>query len=199
MKELKNFVLATHNKDKLKEFQAFLQEFNVELKSLDDFNIGDIPETGTTLKDNALIKAETVYNKLKQPVISDDTGLEIEYLDNAPGVYSARFAGENCSYQDNVHKVLKLMKNVPDNERNAVFKTVLCIYFSPDEIYYLEGICKGVILKKQRGENGFGYDPVFFYPEYDKTFAEMDLKTKNEISHRGKALQKLYDFLKEKY
>ena len=182
-------VIATHNKDKLKELKKALSTFNVELLDLSDFpEIGDIEETGITLKENAFIKAQHVNEITKLPAIADDTGLEVDYLDGAPGVYSARFAGENCNYMDNVKKMLKLMKGVEKNNRQASFRTVIA-FFDGNQELYSEGEVKGFISQDIKGLGGFGYDSIFYIPDERKTFAEMTLEEKNIISHRGKAIQ----------
>ena len=182
-------VIATHNKDKLKELKKALSTFNVELLDLSDFpEIGDIEETGTTLKENAFIKAQYVNKITNLPTIADDTGLEVNFLNGAPGVYSARFAGEGCSYMDNVQKMLKSMDGVEKSNRQASFKTVIAFYDGSKELYS-EGEVKGFINQKIKGLGGFGYDSIFYVPDERKTFAEMTLEEKNIISHRGRAIQ----------
>ena len=181
-------VIATHNKDKLKELKKGLIDLNVEIIDLSSFpDIGEIVEDGKTLKENALIKAKCVYQKTGIPTIADDTGLEVDFLDGKPGVYTARFAGENCSYMDNVNKMLKVMKNVEDHKRTAIFKTVIAFVDSKTELFS-EGEVKGLISKKIKGLAGFGYDPIFYVQEERKTFAEMTIEKKNIISHRGRAI-----------
>jgi len=182
-------VIATHNKDKLKELKKALSDFSIELLDLSYFpEIGDIEETGTTLKENAFIKAQCVNELTGLPAIADDTGLEVDFLDGAPGVYSARFAGEECSYIDNVNKMLKLMKNVKNENRTAIFKTVIAFFDGKQELYS-EGEVKGLISPEIKGLGGFGYDSIFYIPDERKTFAEMTLEEKNIISHRGRAIQ----------
>ena len=182
-------VIATHNKDKLKELKKALSDFSIELLDLSYFpEIGDIEETGATLKENAFIKAQCVNKLTGLPAIADDTGLEVDFLDGAPGVYSARFAGEECSYIDNVNKMLKLMKNVKNENRTAIFKTVIAFFDGKQELYS-EGKVKGLISPEIKGLGGFGYDSIFYIPDERKTFAEMTLEEKNIISHRGRAIQ----------
>ena len=188
-------LLATHNRDKEKELQKSLEDTNVEICSLFDFpEIGDIEETGKTLLENSLLKARTVFNITDIPTIADDTGLEVDFLDGAPGVYSARYAGEKVSYQDNVNKLLLELDGVPYNKRTAKFRTVIS-YIDIKQELWTEGHIDGVISDNIRGDKGFGYDPVFFVPHIGKTFAELSSAQKNKISHRGIALQKLRKIL----
>ena len=186
-----DIVLATHNKDKQIELSKALNTKDVNILSLEDFpHIGDIIEYGETLEQNALIKAQMVYEITGLPSISDDTGLEIDALNGKPGVYSARYAGEDCSYMDNVNKVLKMMSKVPLDLRAAQFKTVMAFVSNKMELVS-EGSVKGLITKEPKGIGGFGYDPVFYVPEMMKTFAEMTIEEKNKISHRGQATRNM--------
>jgi len=188
-------ILATHNRDKEKELQNSLQGINVEICSLFDFpEIGDIEETGTTLLENSLLKARTVFDITGIPTIADDTGLEVDFLDGAPGVYSARYAGNNVSYQDNVNKLLIELDGVPHEKRKAKFRTVVTYIDKNDELW-TEGHIDGIISESIIGDGGFGYDPIFFVPHIGKTFAELSSAEKNKISHRGIALQKLRKIL----
>ena len=192
-----NIVVATHNMDKCKEILSELSDLNVSLKTLKEYpEIGEIEETGTTLEENALIKVREVYAATGLPSMGDDTGLEVDALDGEPGVYSARFAGENCSYQDNVNKMLKEMQNVLDLERGAQFRTVVAYKDSKRELI-CEGIVKGNITTEIKGFGGFGYDPLFYIPEYKKTFAEMTMEEKSKISHRGIAIRGMVQLLKD--
>ena len=192
-----NIVVATHNMDKCKEILSELSDLNVSLKTLKEYpEIGEIEETGTMLEENALIKVREVYAATGLPSMGDDTGLEVDALDGEPGVYSARFAGENCSYQDNVNKMLKEMQNVPDLERGAQFRTVVAYKDSKRELI-CEGIVKGNITTEIKGFGGFGYDPLFYIPEYKKTFAEMTMEEKSKISHRGIAIRGMVQLLKD--
>ena len=154
----------------------------------------DIVEDGTTLEENANIKADFVTNNYHVDCFADDTGLEVEALNGAPGVYSARYAGEHCSYQDNVDKMLAAMKGMTN--RKAAFRTVIALNLEGKK-YSFEGRCDGRISEAQRGGEGFGYDPIFVPDGFDQTFAELGHSVKNEISHRGRATQKLIAFLKE--
>ena len=186
-------VIATHNKDKLKElFNAFkVDDLDVDLLSLDDFpDISEIEETGSTLTENALIKAREVHSITKLPTISDDTGLEVDALHGKPGVYTARYAGENCSYYDNINKLLHDLEKVPMPNRTAKFKTIIA-FVDKDCEFTAEGIAEGIILRTMIGDNGFGYDPVFFIPNEKKTFAEMTIDEKELHSHRGKAIKQM--------
>ena len=192
-------VIATHNQDKLKEIQREIDGFKWEVVSLSAFpEILEIVEDGKTLAENALIKAREVFKKTGLPTISDDTGLEVDALDGAPGVYTARYAGEDCSYEDNVNKMLKDMHKVPMPNRTAVFKTVM-VFKDENEELIVEGVVKGIISRETRGEDGFGYDPIFYVPENNKTFAEMTMSEKNKISHRGNAIRNLINELKSCY
>ncbi|NDV16995.1 non-canonical purine NTP diphosphatase [Muricauda sp. TY007] len=187
-------VFATHNDHKLKEVQQLLPE-NIELLSLKDIECFDeIPETGDTLEENAKIKADFVTQTHGLNCFSDDTGLLVDALDGAPGVYSARYAGEQKSAKDNMAKLLSKLKG--ENDRAAHFKTVIHLNLQGNS-YSFEGIVEGVITEAECGSGGFGYDPIFKPNGFDKTFGELPSETKNAISHRGRAIQKLVDFLKK--
>ena len=184
-------VLATHNPDKQAEMNAVLSNLGLDVIGLDQYpEIDDIPENGTTLLENALIKARAVHLKTGFPALADDTGLEVDALHGAPGVYSARFAGENATYQDNVKKLLSVMAGVSRQNRTARFRTVVALIDSDTELW-TEGIIEGLITRDQRGVGGFGYDPIFEAADTGKTFSEMSTSQKNEISHRARALQKM--------
>lgn len=190
-------VIGTHNKDKLKELMlAFkLEDLNIELLSLDSFpEIGDIPETGKTLEENALIKAREVNRITNLPALSDDTGLEVDALHGAPGVFTARYAGENCTYNDNVQKLLDELETVPAPNRTAKFRTVVA-YVDGDFEITAEGYCDGLISGSAKGENGFGYDPVFFISNEKRTFSQMTIEEKEKYSHRGKAIREIIKLL----
>ena len=192
-------VIATHNADKLEEIREGINNLGWEVVSLEEFpKIGEIEENGKTLEENALIKAREVFEKTGFPTISDDTGLEVDALDGAPGVYTARYAGENCSYDDNVNKLIKDMDKVPAANRGAEFKTVM-VFKDKNKELIVEGVVKGKIAREARGEDGFGYDPIFYVEEYDKTFAEITMTEKNKISHRGNAIRNMIDTLKDNY
>ena len=188
-------VLATHNHDKEIELRDSLCDLDVDICLLSEYpDIGEIEETGTTLLENSLLKARTVHDRTGLPAIADDTGLEIDALDGAPGVYSARFSGLNPTYEDNVNKLLSVMENVPDDMRSARFRTVISFVDEIQELW-TEGFIDGKITEAPRGNMGFGYDPVFYVPRLEKTFAELSTDEKNKISHRGIALQKLRKIL----
>ncbi|MPQ48990.1 non-canonical purine NTP diphosphatase [Marinifilum sp. N1E240] len=185
-------VFATNNPNKLKELQNLLGD-DIELLSLADINCNDdIPEDHETLEENATQKAEYIYNKFKLNCFADDTGLEIEALNNEPGVYSARYAGVDKDAKANMKKVLKNLEG--ESNRLARFRTVISLFLN-DEEYQFEGIVHGNILESEKGRDGFGYDPIFEPKGYSISFAEMEMSEKNRISHRGLAVQKLVKFL----
>lgn len=187
-------VFATNNKNKLIEVRELLPE-DIELLSLKDIGCNeDIPETQPTIKGNAIQKALYVNEHYGYDCFADDTGLEVNALNGAPGVYSARYAGEQRDPEDNMNKLLNKLKG--NNNRSAQFKTVIALSLK-DKLYTFTGICEGDITKYGRGEKGFGYDPIFNPTGYDETFAEMDLNLKNQIGHRGKAVYQLVAFLKQ--
>ena len=182
-------VLATHNKGKMSEINNLLSS-SYEVLTLDHFpNIKEIPETGKTLKENAFIKARTVFEMTGLPSLADDTGLEVEALGGEPGVFSARYAGEQASYQDNCEKLLKNMMRVPKENREAKFRTVIA-YKDDNRELSCDGSVMGEIAQSPKGSFGFGYDSIFYYPPLEKTFAELSEEEKNSISHRGRALRK---------
>ncbi len=190
-------VLATHNRGKMEEMSAILGHLPVELLALDAFpEIGDIPETGNTLKENAFIKAETVHRLTGLPALADDTGLEVDALNGAPGIYSARYAGADATFEDNYQKMLKELHGIPVEKRTARFRTVIA-FVNGGEKEWVEGVAEGRIIEEKRGIGGFGYDPIFYYPPLRKTFAELDSVEKNSISHRGKALRNFCGILEK--
>lgn len=183
-------VLATTNKNKVKEFREILHDFPVEIRSLADF--GPIPECiedGETFDDNAYKKALHTAKILGLPAIADDSGLEVEALAGAPGVYSARYAGESATDQENCQKLLQEMEG--QENRKAAFKCVLSLAVPSGPALTYEGSCQGTILEESRGESGFGYDPLFFYEPLNKSFAECNMEEKNQVSHRGRALAEM--------
>lgn len=189
-------VFATNNKHKLQEVRDILGD-RVEVLSLSDINCyDDIPETGTTLQENALIKARWISEKYNCNCFADDTGLEVEALGGAPGVYSARYAGEECDSQANMQKLLHNLTG--ENNRDAQFRTVIALIIDKEEILF-DGVVKGTISCEKMGEAGFGYDPIFIPEGYDVSFAQMGSEEKNRISHRYRATEKLSKHLKEKY
>ena len=185
-------VFATNNLNKLKEVQALIPS-TIKLLSLKDIGcIEDIPETQNTIEGNAIQKAEYIKTNFGYNCFADDTGLEVKALNGAPGVYSARYAGLQRNANDNMNKVLEELTN--SQNRTAQFKTVIALHVN-NKIETFTGICKGEITKTKHGEKGFGYDPIFKPNNFNDTFAQMDLSTKNTIGHRGKAVTKLVDFL----
>ena len=189
--KVNKIVFATGNPNKLKEIISAINSFNII--GLKDLGITEeIPETGDTLMKNALQKAKYVYHKTGLDCFSDDTGLEIEALNYRPGVYSAMYAGPDCNAENNIRKVLQELEE--STNRKAQFKTVIALILNGKE-YFFEGVVSGVILKEKSGEVGFGYDPIFRPIGYEESFGEMSIAQKNEISHRGLAVQKLVNFL----
>ena len=185
-------VFATNNLNKLKEVQSLMPQ-NINLLSLKDIGCSeDIPETQETIEGNAIQKAEYIKSKFGFDCFADDTGLEVTALEGAPGVFSARYAGEHCSPDDNMNKLLKELENTFN--RKAQFKTVIALHLN-NKLELFTGICEGEITKTKQGNSGFGYDPIFKPSGYNQTFAEMDLSLKNRISHRGKAVNQLISFL----
>ena len=189
---MKTLVFATNNKNKLTEIQKL---FPSSFKILGLKDIGcheDIPETQPTIEGNAMQKAQYVYEKYGYPCFADDTGLEVDALDGEPGVLSARYAGPSRDAEENMAKVLDQLRN--KSNRKAQFKTVVALC-SDDSFHSFSGICRGSITTEKRGKEGFGYDPIFLPEGYGQTFAEMDMDLKNSISHRGRAISKLLDFI----
>lgn len=191
-------VLATQNQDKIREIREIFSRIDFDIISLDTFDKKfEIIEDGDTLLENATKKAEVVFQVTGLPVLADDTGLEVEYLDGKPGVRSSRFAGENVSYDVNNQKLLDVLKNVPWEQRNAQFRTIVVFKYNKVR-FNTEGICQGIIHTELTGDDGFGYDPLFYVPEKKKTFAELKTIEKNRISHRGIAFKKMANILKNK-
>jgi XTP/dITP diphosphohydrolase len=189
---MRKLILATNNIHKIAEMQAILEGLDLEILSARDFpDFPEAEETGETLVENAALKALAVWNKYHLPAVADDTGLEVDYLGGAPGVYSARFAGPACSFADNNRKLLSLLNNVPDEERNARFRCVISFIDHKGELYSVQGILEGSIAAFPRGKQGFGYDPVFVVKGTGKTLAEYPASEKNRISHRNLALARI--------
>lgn len=188
-------IFASHNENKVKEIRSVLPD-SIQLKSLNDIGFHDeIEETGTTLEENAQIKAETIFKLTGKNVFADDSGLFVEALNGAPGVYSARYAGTGNSipkFRDNIQKLLKNLEK--EKNRNASFQAVFCTIIE-GEISFLKGEVRGKITENEKGNEGFGYDPIFIPDGYEETFAEMNPEAKNQISHRAKAVQKLITFI----
>ncbi|MEA3306374.1 MAG: RdgB/HAM1 family non-canonical purine NTP pyrophosphatase [Elusimicrobiota bacterium] len=189
-------VIATGNENKVAEIRALVGSLDFNFKCSKDFpDMGEIEEDGKTLKDNAIKKAKTTALKTGLWAFADDTGLEVEYLNGAPGVFSARYAGEGCSYSDNNAKLLKELKGVPLELRKAVFKCVVALSSPKGDITAVEGILLGVIAQSPRGLKGFGYDSIFMVKGIDKTMAELSAEEKNNLSHRARAIEKIIPFL----
>jgi len=186
-------IFATGNRNKLKEASQILGS-SFELITPADIGITeDIPETSDTIKGNAIQKAEYLFSKTGNPCFADDTGLEVDALNGAPGVYSARYAGEGKKSSDNMHKLLTELHGT--TERTAQFRTTIALILKNGELHTFDGIIKGSITTAEKGTGGFGYDPIFMPDGYDKTFAELSDEEKNKISHRGLAMKKLQEFL----
>ena len=188
------FVIASNNEGKIFEMRNKLKDFGIEVISQKEAGINtDVEETGETFEENAIIKAQEIYKITNKPVIADDSGLEVDALEGKPGVYSKRFAGIEATDKDRTNKILELMKNVPEEKRTARFKCVICYIDEKGEKHIFEGESEGRIGYTPKGENGFGYDPIFVYN--NKTFAEMTNEEKNQVSHRGRAINKFLDYL----
>lgn len=189
---MKRIIIATKNKGKIAEFQQLFAKKGVEIRSLLDYDdVPDVEETGKTFAENAILKATTIANMFHEPVIADDSGLIVDALNGEPGVYSARYAGEGKNDQANIEKVLKKLQGVPFEQRTARFYCTLAVAKPNGDVITVDGVCEGYITKSPIGENGFGYDPIFFVPEKQRTMAQLTKEEKNEISHRAKALQHL--------
>ncbi|EHO09953.1 rdgB/HAM1 family non-canonical purine NTP pyrophosphatase [Myroides odoratimimus CCUG 12901] len=188
-------VFASNNKNKIKEIRNQLPD-TIEILSLEDIGCNiDIPETADTIEGNAKLKADFVKRHYGYDCFADDSGLEVDALNGAPGVYSARYAGEQKNDNDNIDKLLEVLQK--EENRKANFKTVICLNLHT-ETYYFTGIIDGQLLRERQGTEGFGYDPIFVADGMDKSFAEIDINAKNAISHRGKAVRQLVDFLLKK-
>lgn len=194
---MKEIIVASTNEGKIKEIKAMLNEIGIEVKSLKDvFDEDiDIEETGQTFQENALIKAQTICDMIHKPTLADDSGLEVDALDGAPGIYSARFMGHDTSYDIKNQYIIDAVKG---KERGARFVCAMALCIPHEEPILIEEYFNGEINDHIEGENGFGYDPIFYVPELHKTSASLTLEEKNQYSHRAKALKKLYQILKSK-
>ncbi|MCD7840079.1 MAG: XTP/dITP diphosphatase [Erysipelotrichaceae bacterium] len=193
---MKEIIVASSNEGKIKEIRSMLSDIGIEVKSLKDIGQDiEIEETGKTFKENALIKAQTVCDIIHKPVLADDSGLEVKALDGAPGIYSARFLGHDTSYDIKNQYIIDAVK---DKDRTARFVCAMALCIPNEEPIIIEEYFNGEINDCIEGENGFGYDPIFYVPELKLTSAQISPEKKNQISHRGKALRKLYDILKER-
>lgn len=196
--EKEKVIIASRNQGKIEEISNMLAKYGIDAVSRDEFGVPkfEVEETGSTFEENSLLKAETIMSMVNMPVIADDSGLEVYALGGAPGVYSARYAGEGCTMQDNRDKMLFELGDIPDEKRTARFATVITLLYPDGEKLVARGECEGKIIAEERGEKGFGYDPIFVPFGYDITFAEMSQEEKNAISHRGKALILLEDLIR---
>lgn len=191
-------IIATKNKGKLKEMEQLLAGFPCSVISMTDAGItGDIAESGSTFEENAMTKAMSIWKATGETVLADDSGLEVDFLDGAPGVYSARYAGAGATDDDNNKKLLDALAGVPEEKRTARYVCVIALVFPSGRSITVRGTCEGYIAMKPEGNNGFGYDPLFYFPGYGLTIARMDPQLKNGISHRGIAMRKLLEKLRE--
>ena len=189
-----DIIVATNNQGKVKEIKNILYPHNV----MSQIEIGvdiDVEETGTTFEENAFLKARALKPYTQCAIIADDSGLMVDYLNGDPGVFTARYAGENTTPMQGIEKLLKNMEGVPFEDRGAKFVSVIALIWPDGSEYSFEGECSGYITNIIKGENGFGFDPIFYYPPFDKTFAEISDDAKNEVSHRSAAISKLKEFL----
>ncbi len=196
---MKRIIFATTNEGKIKEIKAILSDLNVEIVSLKEAGIHvNIVEDGETFEENAIIKAKTIMELTGEIVLADDSGLEVDAMDKAPGVYSARFLGEGTSYDIKNQHILDKLKDVEQEDRSARFVCVIACAMPDDEILTKRATIEGFIGYEITGNNGFGYDPIFWVPEFNNTLAQLSLEQKNEISHRGKALMEIREELRKK-
>tara|TARA_B100000676_G_scaffold56561_1_gene55634 strand:- start:12764 stop:13363 length:600 start_codon:yes stop_codon:yes gene_type:complete len=188
---VKEIVIASSNKHKVSEITQKIHSYFQKIYSLSDFpKIGDIKEDGNSVLENSFIKSRVTFDYTNIPSVADDTALEVDYLNGDPGLFTARYAGENVTYDDNMNKLLNAMDGVPFDNRTARFRTVVTYVDGGINDFFVEGILEGYILEEKQGEFGFGYDPVFFVPEKGKSLASISSEIKNEISHRGLAIDK---------
>ena len=191
-------IFATGNEGKMKEVRMILEDLGLPVLSLKDAGItADVEENGTTFEENAQIKAKAIMEMTGALVLADDSGLEIDYLNKEPGIYSARYMGEDTSYRVKNTNLIERLTGVPDEKRTARFVCAIAAAFPDGTIKTTEGVIEGRIGYEERGENGFGYDPIFYVPEFGCTTAELSEEQKNAVSHRGKALEKMREILKE--
>ncbi len=194
-------VIGSGNQHKIEEIKSFFSDLKIEFVGLDpDLDLDEVIEDGSSYKENALKKARQRSEELNEIVLADDSGLSVDYLDGAPGIYSARFGGEDLNDEEKYLRVLDLLEDQPEEKRKAAFISVIALVdpFKDIEIV-VEGRCEGIITKEPQGENGFGYDPIFYLPEYQQTMAQLSQSEKNKISHRGRALKKLKKEIKQRY
>ena len=195
---MRRLIFATGNEHKMIEIREILGELPVEILSMKEAGIeADIVENGNTFEENALIKAKEVCKLAGEMVLADDSGLEIDYLNGEPGIYSARYMGEDTSYRIKNQNLIDRLAGVPDEKRTARFVCAIAAAFPDGRSFVVRGTIEGMIGYEERGENGFGYDPIFYVPEFGCTTAELSEEQKNAVSHRGKALEKMREILKE--
>ena len=196
---MKRIIFATTNKDKVREVKIMLEGFDVELCTMKEAGVDvDIVEDGTTFEENAIIKAKTIMEMTGEIALADDSGLEVDYMDGAPGIYSARFLGEDTSYDVKNNYIIDKLKDAKGSERSARFVCAMAAAFPNGDIETCRGTIEGVIAYEQKGTNGFGYDPIVYVPEYEMTTGEMAPELKNSISHRGKALEQMKEVLRRR-
>ena len=196
---MKRIIFATTNENKVREVNMMMKDFDVELCTLKQAGIDvDIVEDGTTFEENAVIKAKTIMEMTGEIAIADDSGLEVDYLDKAPGIYSARFLGEDTPYEEKNQYIIDKLAQAEGDDRSARFVCAMAVAYPDGEIRTCKGTIEGVIAYEQKGSNGFGYDPIVYVPEYGMTTGEMAPEVKNSISHRGKALEQMKEILKER-
>lgn len=193
---MKRIIFATSNEGKMNEIRDILKDLDIELLSLKDAGLNpDIEENGKTFEENAIIKARSVMELTGEIVLADDSGIEVDFMDKAPGIYSARFLGEDTSYAIKNQYILDQLVNAKEHERSARFVCVIACAFPKGETITRRATIEGIISKQSSGSNGFGYDPIFYVPEYQCTTAELQQEIKNQISHRGKALRAMKEVL----
>lgn len=194
---MKKIIFATGNQGKMKEVREILKDLDAEVLSMKEAGVqADIVEDGTTFEENAVIKAKAVCRLTGEIALADDSGLEVDYLNKEPGVYSARYMGEDTSYHIKNKSIIDRLEGVPDEKRTARFVCAIAAAFPDGTVKTVRGTMEGIIGYKEQGENGFGYDPIFFLPQYGCTSAQISMEEKNKISHRGKALRAIKDELK---
>ena len=197
---MKKIIFATTNKNKIREVNMMMEGFDVELVPMADMGIDvEIEETGTTFEENAIIKAKAICEMTGEIALADDSGLEVDYLDGAPGVYSSRFLGEDTPYDIKNDYIIEKLKDAKGKERSARFACAMAMVFPDGDVETCYGTIEGLIGYEQKGTNGFGYDPIVYVPEYEMTTGEMTPQLKNSISHRGKALEQMKDVMKRRF
>lgn len=197
---MKKIIFATTNKNKIREVNMMMEGFDVELVPMADMGIDvEIEETGTTFEENAIIKAKAICEMTGEIALADDSGLEVDYLDGAPGVYSSRFLGEDTPYEIKNDYIIEKLKDAKGKERSARFACAMAMVFPNGDVETCYGTIEGLIGYEQKGTNGFGYDPIVYVPEYEMTTGEMTPQLKNSISHRGKALEQMKEVMKRRF